>query len=195
MSDEPNDNGQPNDDGAGKPAEPPKGDGSITQEQLNSLLADQKRKLTAKYADYGDLKAKADAHDAALEAAKSDADKAIDAARKDGETAAMERANGRLVAAEAKALAAQAKFRNPATAVRLLDLAGVNVDTDGTVDAKAIEDRLKELAEAEPYLLDDGKRPAPKPDPGQGGSAPKKSSLVGLSGDDLYDRLHPKKTA
>jgi multidrug efflux pump subunit AcrA (membrane-fusion protein) len=176
--------------------DPGKADAPLTQEKVNSLLAEQKRKLSERYAGYDDLKKKAEAHDAALDAAKTDAEKAIEAARKEGETTALERANGRLVSSEARAIAAEQKFRNPGTAVKLLDLSGVNVADDGTVDANAIKTRLKELAEAEPYLIDDGKKSTPKPDPAQGGAGgSKKGSLVGLSGGDLYDRLHPKKTA
>lgn len=175
--------------------DPGKGE-ALTQEKVNSLLAEQKRKLTERYAGFDDLKKKAEAHDAALEAAKTDAERAIESARKEGESTALERANGRLVASEARALAAEQKFRNPGTAVKLLDLTNISVADDGSVDAAALKTRLKELAEAEPYLIDDGKKPAPKPDPAQGGAGgAKKGSLVGLSGGDLYDRLHPKKTA
>ncbi len=148
------------------------GDGTrvFSQEQVNSLLADQKRRVQSQFTDYADLKAKAEAHDAALEAARTDQEKAVDAARKEGETAALDRANVRLVSAEARALAAEAKFRNPNLAVRALDLTGIKVNEDGSVDAEAVKAKLKELSDAEPYLVDDGKGNRPKPDHSQGNS-------------------------
>src|SRR5690606_9148296 len=67
-----------NDNGEQKPAEPK----TLTQEQVNALLADQKRKLTEKFGDYDDLKAKADQLDQLSESAKSDIEKALERAAK-----------------------------------------------------------------------------------------------------------------
>lgn len=167
-----------------------------TQADLDRIvgerLAREREATKARYADYDDLKKDAEAHRAALEAAKSDAEKAIDAARTEGEKAATERSNQRIIKAEARTLAATAKFRDPADAVAFLDLSKVTVNENGEVDEKAISDQLKSLAESKPYLVDDGKKPAPKPDRAQGGSSSKGGKLSGLSGDELYDRLHPK---
>lgn len=103
-----------------------------------------------------------------LEAAsKSDLEKAVDAARKEGESAAAQRVNERLVKSEARALAAQAKFRDAGDAVHFLDLADVKVADDGTVDAAAITKQLDQLAKDKPYLLSDDKPPVPTP--GQAG--------------------------
>jgi hypothetical protein len=61
------------------------------------------------------------------------------------------------------------------------------------------EDSMKKLAErlapSEENQRDAKSRTRPKPDRGQGGSSSdgKKGALVGLSGSDLYDRLHPPK--
>ena len=46
----------------------------------------------------------------------------------------------------------------------------VEAEAAGEVDAAAIKAKLKELSDADPYLLDDGKKPAPKPDRAQGGT-------------------------
>lgn len=167
-----------------------------TQDDLNRIVGERLAREREKYADYESLKEKAAAHDAAIEAAKTEAEKAVDAARKEGESTATERANARIVGAEARALAATEKFRNPAAAVKLLDLSGVTVGADGEVDADAIKTKLKALAESDPYLVDDGKKPAPKPDPTQGGGGGgDKTRLGDLSGTELYDRLHPKKAS
>lgn len=166
-----------------------------SQEDLDRIVGARLAREREKYADYNDLKSKATEYDKALEAAKTEQEKAVEAARREGETSALERANSRLLNAEARALAAEAKFRNPALAVRAIDLAGVKVSDDGSVDAEAVKAKLKELSDAEPYLVDDGKAKA-KPDPSQGrGTGSSGSRLTDLSGSDLYDRLHPKKTA
>lgn len=164
-----------------------------SQDELNRLVGERVARERAKYADYDDVKAKAEAHDAALEAAKSDADKAIDAARKEGESAAEQRANARVVRAEAKA-AAGGRFHDPEVAVRLLDLSDVAVKDDGSVPADSLKAKLDELAEKHPYLLaTNGEKPRPAPDRHQGGGgSTAKGGLIGLSGDELYERMHKK---
>lgn len=107
------------------------------------------------------------------QASQTEQEKAITAARKEGEQAVTERANTRLKNSEARALAAAAKFRNPATAVKLLDLSEVKVDDDGEVDSEAVKTLLKKLAEDEPYLVDDGK----------GTTASPSSAGIGVTGD------------
>lgn len=91
-------------------------------------------------------------------ASQSEQEKAIAAARKEGADEVSKRVNDRLKASEARALAAAAKFRNPATAVRLLDLSEVDVTDDGEVDAAKVKKLLEQLATDEPYLVDDGKQ-------------------------------------
>lgn len=65
---ETNENGEPT------PAEQK----SFTQEQVNALLADQKRKIGDKYADYDDVKAKAAKFEDLEQASKSELQKALD---------------------------------------------------------------------------------------------------------------------
>lgn len=151
------------------PTDPPKFEAITSQEDLDRRLGERLARERAKFADYDELKKKADEHDKAVEAARTEQEKAVEAAKAEGRTEVLATANARLVSAEARALAAEAKFRNPALAVRALDLKEVKVSDDGEVDADAIKAALKELSDADPYLLDDGKKPAPKPDPSQGG--------------------------
>jgi hypothetical protein len=47
-------------------------EGSITQEQMNKLLASQKREIEGQFAGFGDIKAKAEQFDALTETAKTD---------------------------------------------------------------------------------------------------------------------------
>lgn len=67
-----------NDDDGNKPAggEPK----SFTQDQVNALLAEQKRKDTAKFADYDDLKAAKTELDKLREESKTELQKALDRA-------------------------------------------------------------------------------------------------------------------
>lgn len=167
---------------------------AFSQEQVNSLLADERRKHDARYADYGDLRKKAEAHDKALEAAMSESEKAVAAARKEGEQSARQAVNARLVKSEARALAAAASFRDAADAVAFLDLSSVAVDDEGDVDAKAIAAQLKTLSETKPYLLAGDKKERPKPDGAQGGSAGTGTSSV-ANGRALYETRHKKTSA
>lgn len=51
---------------------------------------------------------------------------------------------------------AVAKFKNPKTAFRLLDLDDVEIDEDG--DITGLDEAIKKLAKSDPYLLDTGKK-------------------------------------
>lgn len=171
-----------------------------TPEEMSRFLAERDLVVSQrvarereKYADYSELKAKAAEHDKAIEAARTDQEKAVEAAKNEGRTEALAAANSRLVAAEARALAAEAKFRNPVLAVRAVDLKDVAVNDAGEVDADAIKARLKELSDADPYLLDDGKKPAPKPDKAQGGSVTAGDKSVS-AGRELFETRRAKKT-
>lgn len=163
---------------------------------LGARLAREREKVTEKYGDLNALKAAADEHAKAIEAARTEQEKAVEAAKNEGRTEALTAANTRLLSAEARALAAEAKFASPALAVRALDLSDVKVDDDGSVDADAIKTKLKELADTGAFVLETGEKPKPKPDRAQGGATKTAGAkLAGLGGSDLYDRLHPKKPA
>lgn len=95
------------------------------------------------------------------EAQKSEIEKAFERGRTEGRTESQKVANERLVASEARAIAAESKFRNPATAVRLLDLSSIPVSDDGSVDSAAVKALLADLGEAEPYLLAEEAPPLP----------------------------------
>lgn len=141
-----------------------------SQEELNRIVGERLARERQKFADYNDLKAKAKRLEEIEAASASDLEKAVKAAREEGKAEVITAANTRLRVAEARALAAEARFRNPALAVKAIDLDSVKVGEDGSVDADAIKGLLRSLADSEPYLVDDGK-PAtvrPKPDEAQG---------------------------
>lgn len=166
-----------------------------SQDDLDRILGARLAREREKYADYADLKAAKTEYDKLLDAAKTEQERAVEAARNEGKTEALTLANTRLISAEARALAATAKFRNPNLAVKGISLDDIKVNDDGSVDADAIKARLKELSDADPYLIDDKK--APRPDASQGGgkTKTKTESLTALDGKSLYERMHPKKTA
>lgn len=164
-----------------------------SQEEFDRRLSERLAREREKFADYGDLKAKAAAHDKALEAAMSETEKAVVAARKEGEASARGASDSRLIKSEARALAAAANFRDPADAVAFLNLVDVKVGDDGEVDAKAIKDQLKALAETKAYLINDGTKARPKVDPAQGGERGAGSSVE--HGRTLWESRHAKKTS
>lgn len=103
-------------------------------------------------------------------AGATEQEKAVLAARKEGETEATKRANDRLVRAEAKAVAAGSKFRDPSDVIAQLgsQLAGITVDEDGEVDQKALKALVDGLAKSKPYLVDTGSTTATAADAGIG---------------------------
>lgn len=98
---------------------------------------------------------------------KSELEKATTKAERAAEQAA--KATKRAVLAEVKAAAAE--FADPEDAAAFLDLATYTSD-DGEIDTEAISADLEALLERKPHLRraapEPQKKPAPKPDPGQG---------------------------
>ena len=111
---------------------------------LQSALEKERalRKAAEKAAKEGD---KHRARVEELEAAnQSETEKAVAAARKEGAVEARKAADTRLVRAEARALAAESRFRDPARVVRLLDPAPeVTVTTDPRSLARLVGHRVR----------------------------------------------------
>jgi hypothetical protein len=164
-----------------------------SQADLDRIISDRLARERARFADYDDLKSKASQYDALAEASKTEQERAVETARTEATQAEREKSNGRLVASEARALAAEAKFRNPALAVKAIELDGIKVNDDGTVDADAVKARLKALSDADPYLLDDGKAHI-RTDKSQGGGGAADTKTSVAAGRDLYEQRHPKRT-
>lgn len=163
---------EPNTDPESDPQEPPK---TFTQEELDRIVADRlarERKKAEKYADYDDIKAKLAELEAAederkraemtaaerLEAEKAEALKAAEEAQAERDRA-LTAANQRLIKAEFKTLARESNI--PAdrldAALKLADLSGVTVDDDG--NAQGVDDVVKALVEAHPYLAETKAQP------------------------------------
>ncbi|ROR91762.1 hypothetical protein [Nocardioides aurantiacus] len=155
--------------GAEDPPVDPPADKTFTQAEVDAIVLKRAERVAAdKFPDYADLKAKAARVDELDAANATELEKAVAKARAEGAAEVQSSANTRLVNAEARALAAEQKFRNPGLAVKAIDLRDVKVSDDGTPDAAAIKTLLADLAKDEPYLIDEGKN-TPRPDPTQGG--------------------------
>lgn len=174
--------------------DPPAFQPITSQEDLDRILGARLAREREKYADYDDLREKASKFDKAVKEAQTEQEKAVQAAREEGKTEALSAANTRLVTAEARALAAEAKFRNPTLAVRAIDLKDIKVGDDGAVDADAIKAKLKELSDADPYLVDDGKPGKPKPDHSQGSGGGVVQPSV-ARGREMFEERHPRKAS
>lgn len=118
-----------------------------------------------------------------LETAQLDEnERAIKQARDEARTEVMAEVNGRIAAAEARALAA-AKTRDPEAAVQLLgDLTDFVADS-GDVDADAMSAALDDLLERKPYLKPEATATAPAGGADQGRRQPASEPSL----DDLDD--------
>ncbi|HEY7429252.1 MAG TPA: hypothetical protein VH641_00810 [Streptosporangiaceae bacterium] len=133
------------------------GSRTFTQAELDDMIERRLARERAKYADYGDLQAKAAEYDKHVEASRTEQEKAVAAARGEGKAEAQAAANDRLLRAEIRAAAA-GKLADPGDAVRLLDLSQFTVGEDGEIDGNAIEAAIGQLVKDKPYLAADAKR-------------------------------------
>ena len=132
--------------------EQPEGERTFTQAELDTLIGDRLKRQRAQFADYDDLKARADKWAEHEEAQKSEIQKAQEA-QATAEAAAqvvMEKANRRLIRAEFIAQASPLNVQHPADAFALADRSAVEVTEDGKV--KGVKAAVKKL-------VDDGRLP------------------------------------
>lgn len=84
-------------------------------------------------------------------------EQALEAARAEARQEATDKANERIVRAEVKA-AATGKVKNPALALKLIDVSEIEVDDDGEVDSDAVNQAITDLLEQYPELSADGSK-------------------------------------
>jgi len=156
-------------------ADPPAGK-SFTQDEVNQLLAAEKRRIQGKYEGFDGLKAKAAEFDKLQEANASELEKAVKAADAAARADVTAKTNARLVGAEIKAAAAHLAFHDPLDAVLRLqgEIATVAVDEHGDVDTDAVKALVEKLATEKPHLVRTDTRPQPLP--GQGLHTPSRNS-------------------
>lgn len=168
----------------------PEAERTFTQEEVNKLMGDVRKKTRSQYEDYDALKAKANKFDEIEAQNLSELEKA----QKE-----IENLKAKADAAEASRQATERKsqivseatklnFSDPLDAVALVG------------DAEDIEAALKELAETKPYLLRHDKRTAPKIDPRNPGPveatetyAEKRARIYGLGEKSTFDPREAEK--
>lgn len=123
---------------------------TFTQDEVNRLVGERVARERGKYADYEDLKAKAEKYDEAQEAAKSELDKAREAAEK--------------ATAELEAMKADAAHRG------LVDKVSSETGIPGNLLHGDSEDELRASAEALSAFVE-SRKPTPPLDKG-GAPAP-----------------------
>jgi hypothetical protein len=164
---------------------------TFSQADLDRIVSERLAREAKRYADYDDLKAKADALDKAQaeaeEANASELDKAVKAARKEVEDALRAEFARERVADKVDALAA-GKFADVEDARLRLGSRVEEFVKDGGVDTEAITKALDEVLEKHPHLAAKPEKAAPP--------APQRAG-IGVAGDGKtpapvsagYDRL------
>lgn len=157
---------------------------TFTQAEVDKIIRSEakgeaKKLVAQQYADYEELKAKASKWQEAEDAKKSELDKLterltkLEEARKtlEGENARLaQEKQAALIRAEVVAKATTLNFNDPSDAYRMLDLATIKVAEDGKFEG--IDEQLKALAEAKPYLLRAQQEQSPTPTPKLGATNP-----------------------
>lgn len=153
--------------------QPPAYTPPASQEALNQIiesrLARERQKLAGEYGgDSASVKAQLEEYSKYKESQKTETERAIDEAKKGTATEVAQRFLSKLVGSEAKAIAANLGFNDPADALTVIDQASLPVKDDEP-DADAIKKLVEKLATDKPYLLKAGKpTPRTRPKPGQG---------------------------
>jgi hypothetical protein len=148
---------------------------TMTQDELDALIAREKGRVKGKFSDYDDVKAKLTEYEKAeeerkkaamseherLEAEKSEALKKVEEAEGKSQQA-LEKANQRLIKADFRVLARELNIRADAVddAYKLADLSSVKVDDEGNV--KGVQDAIKSLIEAKSFLVEQQKKESKK---------------------------------
>lgn len=160
---------------------------TFTQDDVNRILAEQKRKLLAEQPDLTELRSKAQKYDELEAQSKSELDREREAraAAERERDEARAAADGKLLDAAIRVAAAQAKAVDPDAVAALLDRDGLKVGADGRVDG--LDDAIKTLLEAKPYLTGSSEPgPTPTPTPGGADGGPRGTPAPGqLTRDDL----------
>lgn len=180
-------NGNGNGDaGAGEPK-------TFTQAELDQKIGERLARERAKLGDVEDLKRKAEAFEKLEEEQKTALEKAVDKAKAEAEANAKTERDtfwkAKLLTAQVQAAAA-GKLADPADAVTLLDLSGLELDDEGKLDEKKIAAAIDALLEKKPYLAaGNGTRTRTDFDAGARGRG---SQSEALNGDPLLASLKSK---
>lgn len=138
-----NDDGD--DDGADSLGDP----GKKALDRMKAERNEAKKAARERDAEIAELKRQIEAKD------KTPEENELEAARAEARAETLSKANERVLRSEVKSAAA-GKLRNPADALKLLDLKDFDVNEDGDVDTDQIQDAISDLLEEKPYLAAQG---------------------------------------
>lgn len=166
---------------------------TFTQAELDQKIGERLERERRKLGDVDELKRKAQAFDKLDEERKTELERAIDKAKDEASTATKADRDAfwksKLLTAQVQAAAA-GKLADPADAVNLLDLSGLELDDEGNIDKAKVAAAIDALIEKKPYLAaGNGTRTRTDFDAGARGRG---SQSQALNGDPLLDSLKSK---
>lgn len=123
--------------------------GKQALDRMKTARNDAKKLAKEREAEIAELKRQLAAKD------KSPEENEIEQARAEARAEATTAANARVIRSEVKSAAA-GKLRNPALAIKLLDLTDFDVDENGDVDTDQIQEAISDLLEENPELAAQG---------------------------------------
>ncbi|QDH85595.1 scaffolding protein [Brevibacterium phage 4C] len=138
-------NDDDDDDGADSLGDP----GKKALDRMKAERNEAKKAARERDAEIAELKRQIEAKD------KTPEENELEAARVEARAETLSKANERVLRSEVKSAAA-GKLRNPADALKLLDLKDFDVNEDGDVDTDQIQDAISDLLEEKPYLAAQG---------------------------------------
>lgn len=138
-----------NDDGDDDGAESLGDPGKKALDRMKAERNEAKKAARERDAEIAELKRQIEAKD------KTPEENELEAARAEARAETLSKANERVLRSEVKSAAA-GKLRNPADALKLLDLKDFDVNEDGDVDTDQIQDAISDLLEEKPYLAAQG---------------------------------------
>lgn len=123
--------------------------GKQALDRMKTARNDAKKLAKEREAEIAKLKRQLAAKD------KSPEENELEQARAEARAEAITAANARVIRSEVKSAAA-GKLRNPALAIKLLDLTDFDVDENGDVDTDQIQEAISDLLEENPELAAQG---------------------------------------
>lgn len=136
---------QDDDSGADSLGDP----GKQALDRMKTQRNDAKKLAKEREAEIAELKRQLEAKD------KSPEENELEKARAEARAEAITAANARVIRSEVKSAAA-GKLRNPALAIKLLNLSDFDVDENGDVDTDQIQEAISDLLEENPELAAQG---------------------------------------
>lgn len=145
QSDDVDDTDDDEDDGADALGDP----GKQALDRMKTQRNEAKRLAKERENEIAELKRQLEAKD------KTPEENELEQVRAEARAEAMTAANARVIRSEVKS-AATGKLRNPALALKLLDLTDFDVDENGDVDTEQIQEAITDLLEENPELAAQG---------------------------------------